>query len=88
MHAVHPGRGAQSLPSSWRANTSPRSSRTTPSIAATAARAQLLADGELSAARRGVDRTEEEFESIAAKIRADLARGLSPAQRQFSAGSG
>lgn len=45
-----------------------------------AARAQLLADGELSAARRGVDRTEEEFESIAAKIRADLARGLSPAQ--------
>lgn len=38
-----------------------------------AARAQLLADGELSAARRGVDRTEEEFESIAAKIRADLA---------------
>ena len=26
------------------------------------------------------DRTEEEFESIAAKIRADLARGLSPAQ--------
>ena len=33
-----------------------------------AARAQLLADGELSAARRGVDRTEEEFESIAAKI--------------------
>lgn len=37
-----------------------------------AARAQLLADGELSAARRGVDRTEEEFESIAAKIRADL----------------
>lgn len=45
-----------------------------------AARAQLLADGELSAARRGVDRAEEEFESIAAKIRADLARGLSPAQ--------
>lgn len=45
-----------------------------------AARAQLLADGELSAVRRGVDRTEEEFESIAAKIRADLARGLSPAQ--------
>ena len=27
-----------------------------------------------------MDRTEEEFESIAAKIRADLARGLSPAQ--------
>lgn len=45
-----------------------------------AARAQLLADGELSAARRGVDRTEEEFEAIAARIRADLARGLSPAQ--------
>ncbi len=45
-----------------------------------AARAQLVADGELSAARRGVDRTEEEFEAIAAKIRADLARGLSPAQ--------
>lgn len=45
-----------------------------------AARAQLLADGELSASRRGVDRSEEEFEAIAAKIRADLARGLSPAQ--------
>ncbi len=45
-----------------------------------AARAQLLADGELSAARRGVDRSEAEFEAIAAKIGGDLARGLSPAQ--------
>lgn len=45
-----------------------------------AARAQLLADGELSAARRGVDRTEEEFEPIAAKIRADLAAACRPAQ--------
>lgn len=32
-----------------------------------AARAQLLADGTLSAARRGVDRSEAEFEAIAAK---------------------
>ena len=45
-----------------------------------AARAQGLADGTLSDSRRGVDRSEGEFERIAAAIRADLARGLSPAQ--------
>lgn len=45
-----------------------------------AARAQRLADGLLADARRGVDRSEEEFERIMAAVRADTARGLSPAQ--------
>lgn len=45
-----------------------------------AARAQAIADATLSGSRRGVDRPEAEFERIAAAIRADLARGLSPAQ--------
>ena len=45
-----------------------------------AARAQAMADEELSAARAGVDRDEREFESMMAAIRSDVARGLSPAQ--------
>ena len=45
-----------------------------------AARAQALADGLLSEARRGVNKKEYDFESAMATIRADVARGLSPAQ--------
>lgn len=45
-----------------------------------AARAQALADGLLSEARRGVNAREEDFEAMMAAIRADVARGLSPAQ--------
>lgn len=45
-----------------------------------AARAQGLADGLLADARRGVNRSEEEFGRIMAAVRADTARGLSPAQ--------
>ncbi|MDO5801044.1 MAG: helix-turn-helix domain-containing protein [Coriobacteriia bacterium] len=45
-----------------------------------AARAQAMADEELSASRMGVDRGEAEFESMMAAIRSDVARGLSPAQ--------
>ena len=45
-----------------------------------AARAQRLADEELSESRSGVDRGEEEFAEIMEALRHDLARGLSPAQ--------
>lgn len=45
-----------------------------------AARAQHLADEALSEARKGVDRDERELEDMMAKIRSDVARGLSPAQ--------
>lgn len=45
-----------------------------------AARADHLASETLSDARRGVDRLEAEFEAMMAKIRSDVARGLSPAQ--------
>jgi IS30 family transposase len=45
-----------------------------------AARADALAHGRLSSARRGVDRPEAEFEAMMATIRSDVARGLSPAQ--------
>jgi IS30 family transposase len=45
-----------------------------------AARAQGLADGLLSEARRGANAREEDFEGMMAKIRSDVARGLSPAQ--------
>ena len=45
-----------------------------------AARAQALADGLLSEARKGVNKKEYDFERAMAEIRADVARGLSPAQ--------
>lgn len=45
-----------------------------------AARAQTLASGLLSEARRGVSAKEYDFERAMATIRADVARGLSPAQ--------
>lgn len=45
-----------------------------------AARAQALADGLLSEARRGVNAREADFEAMMAAVRADVARGLSPAQ--------
>ena len=45
-----------------------------------AARAQALADGLLSEARRGVNAREYDFERTMALIRSDVARGLSPAQ--------
>lgn len=45
-----------------------------------AARAQALADAELSESRRGVDCGEERFDWMMDRIRADVARGLSPAQ--------
>ena len=45
-----------------------------------AARAQALADGLLSEARRGVDCDEERFGWMMDRIHADVARGLSPAQ--------
>ncbi len=45
-----------------------------------AARAQSLADGLLASARRGVNARDGDFEDMMAKIRADVARGLSPAQ--------
>lgn len=45
-----------------------------------AARAQALADEELSASRRGVDCSEERFDWMMDRIRSDVARGLSPAQ--------
>lgn len=45
-----------------------------------AARAQGLACELLSAARRGVNKKEYDFESAMALIRSDVARGLSPAQ--------
>lgn len=45
-----------------------------------AARAQALADEELSASRRGVDCDEARFDWMMDRIRADVARGLSPAQ--------
>lgn len=45
-----------------------------------AARAQALADGLLSEARRGVNAREADFEAMMAAVRSDVARGLSPAQ--------
>lgn len=45
-----------------------------------AARAQSLAAGLLFEARRGVSKKEYDFESAMATIRADVVRGLSPAQ--------
>lgn len=45
-----------------------------------AARAQALADELLAQARRGVDAREDDFEAMMAAVRADVARGLSPAQ--------
>lgn len=45
-----------------------------------AARAQALANTLLSQSRRGVNKKEYDFESAMALIRADVARGLSPAQ--------
>lgn len=45
-----------------------------------AARAQALADGLLSEARKGVNKKEYDFERAMALIRSDVARGLSPAQ--------
>ena len=45
-----------------------------------AARAQTLADALLSEARRGVNAREGDFEAMMAAVRADMARGLSPAQ--------
>lgn len=45
-----------------------------------AARAHVLAEGLLSEARRGVNKKEYGFERAMALIRADVARGLSPAQ--------
>lgn len=45
-----------------------------------AARAQAMSDELLSAARRGVDRGRDEFESMMETIRSDVARGLSPVQ--------
>ena len=45
-----------------------------------AMRAQAIADKELTDARRGVNRSEVAFEEAMAAIRADTARGLSPAQ--------
>lgn len=45
-----------------------------------AARAQALADGLLSEARRGVNAKEYDFERAMELVRSDVARGLSPAQ--------
>lgn len=45
-----------------------------------AARAQALADEELSASRRGIDKTREQFEHIMGCVKEGLARGLSPEQ--------
>ena len=45
-----------------------------------AARAQALADGLLSEARKGVNKKEYDFERAMALVRSDVARGLSPAQ--------
>lgn len=45
-----------------------------------AARAQALAEAELSESRRGVDCDEARFDWMMDRIRADVARGLSPAQ--------
>ena len=45
-----------------------------------AARAQALADGELSASRRGIGKTGERFERIMGCVEEGLARGLSPEQ--------
>ena len=45
-----------------------------------AARAQALADEELSASRRGIDKTREQFERIMGCVKEGLARGLSPEQ--------
>ena len=45
-----------------------------------AARAQALADEELSASRRGTDKTREQFEHIMGCVKEGLARGLSPEQ--------
>lgn len=45
-----------------------------------AARAQTLAEAQLSEARRGVDCDEARFDWMMDRIRADVARGLSPAQ--------
>lgn len=45
-----------------------------------AARADALSDELLRSSRRGVDRDRKEFEYILDVIRADIARGLSPAQ--------
>ncbi len=45
-----------------------------------AARAQALADGLSSEARKGVNKKEYDFERAMATIRSDVARGLSPAQ--------
>ena len=44
------------------------------------ARAQVLADSLLASARCGVNACEESFEDMMAKIRVDVARGLSPTQ--------
>lgn len=45
-----------------------------------AARAQALADGELSASRRGTDKAREQFGHIMGRVKEGLARGLSPEQ--------
>jgi IS30 family transposase len=45
-----------------------------------AARAQARADEELSASRRGIDKTREQFERIMGCVKEGLARGLSPEQ--------
>lgn len=45
-----------------------------------AARAQALADEELSASRRGIDKTREQSEHIMGCVKEGLARGLSPEQ--------
>ena len=52
-----------------------------------AARAQVISDELLSAARRGVDRDRDEFESMMETIRGDVARGLSPTQISFARAS-
>ena len=51
-----------------------------------AARAQALADGELSASRRGTDKTGERFGRIMGRVEEGLARGLSPEQTVASYG--
>ena len=53
-----------------------------------AARAQALADEELSASRRGIDKTREQFERIMGCVKEGLARGLSPEQIVASYGLG
>ena len=53
-----------------------------------AARAQALADEELSASRRGTGKTREQFERIMGCVKEGLARGLSPEQIVASYGLG